>query len=71
MPCSYAFRPGRSAHQALRNLRTDFWAKQLYWVCPPTCVRGVGMLEEALADPPDIASLMRGGDRHHCFGAVL
>jgi RNA-directed DNA polymerase len=32
LPCSYGFRPGRSAHQALRNLRDDFWAKKLYWV---------------------------------------
>jgi RNA-directed DNA polymerase len=32
LPCSYGFRPGRSAHQALRTLRDDLWAKQLYWV---------------------------------------
>jgi RNA-directed DNA polymerase len=32
LPCSYGFRPGRSAHQALRNLEGDIWAKRLYWV---------------------------------------
>jgi len=32
LPCSYGFRPGRSAHQALRHLRDDLWAKRLYWV---------------------------------------
>ena len=31
-PCSYGFRPGRSAHQALHSLRSDLWAKRLYWV---------------------------------------
>jgi group II intron reverse transcriptase/maturase len=32
LPCSYGFRPGRSAHQALRTLQNALWAKQLYWV---------------------------------------
>ena len=32
LPCSYGFRPGRSAHQALRNLEGNIWAKRLYWV---------------------------------------
>lgn len=32
LPCSYGFRPGRSAHQALRTLRGTIWAKRLYWV---------------------------------------
>jgi RNA-directed DNA polymerase len=31
-PCSYGFRPGRSAHQALRNMQNVLWAKRLYWV---------------------------------------
>jgi RNA-directed DNA polymerase len=31
-PCSYGFRPGRSAHQALGNLQNVLWAKRLYWV---------------------------------------
>ena len=31
-PCSYGFRPGRSAHQALRTLQNMLWAKRLYWV---------------------------------------
>ena len=32
LPCSYGFRPGRSAHQALRALRTGSWTKRLRWV---------------------------------------
>ncbi len=32
LPCSYGFRPGRSAHQALRTLQSVLWAKRLYWV---------------------------------------
>ena len=32
LPCSYGFRPGRSAHQALRSLQNVLWAKRLYWV---------------------------------------
>jgi RNA-directed DNA polymerase len=32
LPCSYGFRPGRSAHDALRKLRDDIWAKRLHWV---------------------------------------
>ena len=32
LPCSYGFRPGRSAHQALRTLQNVLWAKRLYWV---------------------------------------
>jgi RNA-directed DNA polymerase len=32
LPCSYGFRPGRSAHQALRNLRQAIWSKRLHWV---------------------------------------
>jgi len=31
-PCSYGFRRGRSAHQALHALRSELWAKRLYWV---------------------------------------
>ena len=31
-PCSYGFRPGRSAHQALRNMQNVLWEKRLYWV---------------------------------------
>src|SRR3954463_7659475 len=30
-PCSYGFRPGRSAHQALRTLRDAIWGQRLYW----------------------------------------
>jgi RNA-directed DNA polymerase len=50
LPCSYGFRPGRSAHQALQELRTGFMSQGLRWVidldienylyaasyCPPT-----------------------------------
>ena len=32
LPCSYGFRPGRSAHQALNSLRHGIWSKRLYWV---------------------------------------
>ena len=50
LPCSYGFRPGRSAHQALQELRAGFMRHGLRWVidldiekylnaasyCPPT-----------------------------------
>jgi group II intron reverse transcriptase/maturase len=32
LPCSYGFRPGRSAHQALHTLRDAIWGQRLYWV---------------------------------------
>ena len=32
LPCSYGFRPGRSAYQALRDLRQAIWSRHLYWV---------------------------------------
>jgi len=32
LPCSYGFRPGRSAHQALNSLQQEIWFKRLYWV---------------------------------------
>jgi RNA-directed DNA polymerase len=32
LPCSYGFRPGRSAHQALYILQSNIWAKRLHWV---------------------------------------
>ena len=32
LPCSYGFRPGRSAHQALHNLRNALMDKRLNWV---------------------------------------
>jgi RNA-directed DNA polymerase len=32
LPCSYGFRPGRSAHQALQELRTGFMRQGLRWV---------------------------------------
>ena len=32
LPCSYGFRPGRSAQQALRALRDAVWGQRLYWV---------------------------------------
>ena len=31
LPCSYGFRPGRSAHQALNSLQQEIWFKRLYW----------------------------------------
>ena len=32
LPCSYGFRPGRSAHQALHALRSAIWSQRLHWV---------------------------------------
>jgi RNA-directed DNA polymerase len=32
LPCSYGFRPGRSAHAALEALRTGFMSQRLRWV---------------------------------------
>src|ERR1700688_4637840 len=32
LPCSYGFRPGRSAHQALQSLRTACMGQRLRWV---------------------------------------
>ncbi|HEY7426767.1 MAG TPA: reverse transcriptase domain-containing protein, partial [Gemmataceae bacterium] len=32
LPCSYGFRPGRSAHGALQELRTGFTSRGLRWV---------------------------------------
>lgn len=32
LSCSYGFRPGRSAHQALQDLRTGFMSYRLRWV---------------------------------------
>ncbi|WP_284694333.1 group II intron reverse transcriptase/maturase [Rhodoplanes serenus] len=32
LPCSYGFRPGRSAHDALRDLRDGFMTQGLRWV---------------------------------------
>ena len=32
LSCSYGFRPGRSAHQALHALRTGFMTQRLWWV---------------------------------------
>ena len=32
LPCSYGFRPGRSAHDALHALRTAFMTQGLRWV---------------------------------------
>jgi RNA-directed DNA polymerase len=32
LPCSYGFRPGRSAHQALQSLHTAVMSQELRWV---------------------------------------
>ena len=32
LPCSYGFRPGRAAHQALQALRTAIMSQRLRWV---------------------------------------
>lgn len=33
LPCSYGFRPKRSAHQALRDIRSVLWREHKLWVC--------------------------------------
>ena len=33
LPCSYGFRPRRSAHQALRDIRRVLWQQRKLWVC--------------------------------------
>src|SRR6516165_6062150 len=32
LPCSFGFRPGRSAHQALQYLRAGFMSQRLRWL---------------------------------------
>src|SRR5262249_27641371 len=32
LPCSFGFRPGRSAHQALQYLRAGFMSQRLRWM---------------------------------------
>src|SRR5215469_7198149 len=32
LSCSYGFRPGRSAHQALNSLQHAIWSRRLHWV---------------------------------------
>ena len=36
LPCSFGFRPGRSAHQALQYLRAGFMSQRLRWVIDMT-----------------------------------
>jgi len=36
LPCSFGFRPGRSAHQALQYLRAGFMSQRLRWVIDTT-----------------------------------
>ena len=33
LPCSYGFRPKRSTHQAMREIRRVMWQKRKLWVC--------------------------------------
>jgi len=33
LPCSYGFRPKRSAHEAMRDIRTVLWQQPKLWVC--------------------------------------
>jgi len=33
LPCSYGFRPKRSAHQAMRDIRAVMWKQRKLWVC--------------------------------------
>jgi len=60
LPCSYGFRPGRSAHQALRTLQNVLWAKRLYWVIDIDIRK---YFDSALS-PPDVARPTSHGRRH-------
>jgi retron-type reverse transcriptase len=42
LPCSYGFRPGRSAHQALQSLRTAVMSQRLRWVIDIDIVKYFG-----------------------------
>ena len=33
LPCSYGFRPKRSAHDAMRDIRNVLWTERKLWVC--------------------------------------
>jgi hypothetical protein len=44
LPCSYGFRPGRSAHQALQALRTGFMSQGLRWVIDLDTIPGAPSL---------------------------
>ena len=33
LPCSYGFRPRRSAHDAMRDIRSVLWQQRKLWVC--------------------------------------
>jgi len=33
LPCSYGFRPRRSAHDAMRDIRSVMWKQRKLWVC--------------------------------------
>jgi RNA-directed DNA polymerase len=57
LPCSYGFRPRRSAHDALHALRTAFMTQGLRWVldvvivkyfiASPTAIRGPSSTDES------------------------
>ena len=49
LPCSYGFRPGRSAHDALHALRTAFMTQGLRWVLDIDIVK---YLDRASYCPP-------------------
>jgi hypothetical protein len=54
LPCSYGFRPGRSAHQALQALRTG-------WSIPPESIQLLQALNRSR--PPHVAALAGDLDR--------
>ena len=58
LPCSYGFRPGRSAHQALQSLHTACMSQRLRWVLDIDIVKYFEMapgnwLEFRAAQSPD------------------
>ena len=62
LPCSYGFRPGRSAHQALRTLQNVLWAKRLYWVIDIDIRKYFDSIPHSA--PPDVPRPTSHGRRH-------
>ena len=55
LPCSYGFRPGRSAHQALQALRTGFMSHGLRWVIDLDIEKAATVLVGVLLSAPAFA----------------
>ena len=69
LPCSYGFRPGRSAHQALNSLDQGIWTKRLYWVLELDIRKYFDSAQEAVFDdsthPPAGVSRPTSQRRRH------